>query len=154
MCSNACQRRVILKWLLLLVALPVLLITGVYQWENLSGARKLAEAKSPLLNRLGTFDPLRFAPPPIPDEQNLFAIPAIARWEVHSRAGDQERIEYTIPANSFAPDGFVRPGIIRDRDDGISLIDFDRWAAASGFQGPLPASAMCGCGRRHREYRA
>jgi hypothetical protein len=107
----------------------VSLLTVYYQWENRRSARELKAAHTRLIERVGTDDPLAFAPPKIPDAQNFFALPTIEKWATEPLDADGRCKAYKIPPNVFLPPGFTVPRLIENEADGTSRIDFSQRSA-------------------------
>lgn len=105
------------------------LLVVYYQWENRRSARELKAAHARLIERVGTDDPLAFAPPKIPDAQNFFALPAIEKWATEPLDPDGRCKAYKIPPNVFLPPGFTVPKLIENEADGTSRLDFSQRSA-------------------------
>jgi hypothetical protein len=105
------------------------LLTLYYQWENWRSALELKTAHQRLVERLGTDNMLKFAPPSIPDEQNYFALPVVEKWATGELSKGSRFKRYFIPKGTFLPAAFQMPELIENDDDGTSHIDFTSWAA-------------------------
>jgi len=117
------------------------LLVVYYQWENRRSARELKAARERMITRIGTENWLDYAPPVIQDEQNFFALPFIEQW-MHR---DGRQVRYVVPKNAFWPENLPKPEIIENETDGISHVDFAKWAAKWDLKGESTEMAL------HRE---
>ncbi|MBK8091827.1 MAG: hypothetical protein IPK32_07560 [Verrucomicrobiaceae bacterium] len=115
------------------------LVTVLWQWENWRSARELKEMRRQLIERIGTDDPLAFAPPKIADHENYFAIPSIEAWATEPLEPGSHYKRYHIPEDAFWPKGLPRPELLENEVGGISQV---KWAASSDLEGESPAVAL------------
>jgi hypothetical protein len=120
----------------------VSLLTLYYQWENWRGARELKAAHARLIQRVGTDDPVVFAPPTIPDEQNFFALPVIEQWATKPLEHGSRFKGYDIPKDAFVPTNFTPPKLIEAEAGLPESVDWAAWSKSRDLQGETAAVVM------------
>ena len=118
------------------------LLTLYYQWENWRGARELKAARARLIERIGTDDPVAFAPPTIPDEQNFFALPVIEQWATKPLENGSRFKGYDIPKDAFVPANFTPPKLIEAEAGLPESIDWAAWSKNRDLKGETVAVVM------------
>lgn len=118
------------------------LLTLYYQWENWRGARDLKAARARLIERVGTDDPVAFAPPTIPDEQNFFALPVINQWATKPLEHGSRFRGYDIPKDAFVPANFTPPKLIEAEAGLPESVDWATWSKNRDLKGEPAAVVM------------
>jgi hypothetical protein len=118
--------------------IPLLLVSVVVLYnlyENVHGARELADAHQRMVDRIGTDDFRKLVPPEVLDEQNYFAIPVIQSWAEPPEDGGTFP-QYALP--DLMPKDFIWPEIVGEGSE--SRLDLKGWAAKRAAAGqPLAA---------------
>lgn len=110
------------------------LLTLYYQWENWRGARELKAARARLIERVGTDDPVAFAPQTIRDEQNFFALPVIEQWATKPLEHGSRFKGYDIPKDAFLPPNFTPPKLIEAEAGLPESVDWAAWSKSRDLQ--------------------
>lgn len=120
----------------------VSLLTLYYQWENWRSARELKAAHARLIERIGTDDPVAFASPTIPDEQNFFALPVIEQWATKPLEHGSRFKGYDIPKDAFLPANFTPPKLIEAEAGLPESVDWAAWSKNRDLKSETAAVLM------------